>query len=71
MRFQLVPHYVPTYAIELREHGEQRRLVFSADCGPNEELVELARGAELLLIEATLLDSRCATTRIPTRPPGI
>ena len=62
-----MPHYVPSYAIELR--GRRRgRLVFSADCGPNDELVEFARGAELLLIEATLAEpdgsrSRAATSR--------
>jgi len=54
-RFQLVPHYIPTYAIELSD-GDGRRLVFSADCGPNDELVEFARGADLLLIEATLTE---------------
>ncbi|HEX4033052.1 MAG TPA: MBL fold metallo-hydrolase [Solirubrobacteraceae bacterium] len=54
-RFQLVPHYVPTYAIELTD-GDGRRIVFSADCGPNDELVEFARAAQLLLIEATLTE---------------
>ena len=54
-RFQLVPHYIPTYAVELSD-SDGRRLVFSADCGPNEELVEFARGAELLMIEATLTE---------------
>jgi ribonuclease BN (tRNA processing enzyme) len=54
-RFQLVPHYVPSYAIELTS-GDGRRMVFSADCGPNDELVEFARGAQLLLIEATLTE---------------
>ena len=53
-RFRLVPHYVPSYAVCLDDgHG---RLVFSADCGPNDALVELARDAELLLIEATLAE---------------
>ena len=51
-RFRLVPHYVPSYAIGLDDGGA--RLVFSGDCGPNDALVELARDAELLLIEATL-----------------
>jgi ribonuclease BN (tRNA processing enzyme) len=51
-RFRLVPHYVPSYAVDL--DGGGARLVFSADCGPNEALVELARDADLLLIEATL-----------------
>jgi len=52
VRFALVPHYVPSYALELAAGG--RRLVFSADCGPNDALVELARDAHLLLVEATL-----------------
>ena len=56
VRFQAVPHYVPTYALELGVSGEGRRLVFSADCGPNDELVAFADGAALLLIEATLLE---------------
>jgi len=55
VRFALVPHYVPSYAIDLRLSGAEARLVFSADCAWNEELVELAREADLLLIESTLL----------------
>lgn len=56
VRFQPVPHYVPAYALELCAGDARRRLVFSADCGANDELVEFARGAQLLLIEATRLD---------------
>jgi ribonuclease BN (tRNA processing enzyme) len=52
-RFRLVPHYVPSYAVDL--DGGDARLVFSADCGPNDALVELARDADMLLIEATLV----------------
>jgi ribonuclease BN (tRNA processing enzyme) len=52
VRFRLVPHYVPSYAASLDDG--RARLVFSADCGPNDALVELASGAEMLLIEATL-----------------
>jgi ribonuclease BN (tRNA processing enzyme) len=52
VRFQLVPHFIETYAAEVQLDGEAERFVFSADCGPNEELVEFARGADLLLIEA-------------------
>ncbi|MGH2849934.1 MAG: MBL fold metallo-hydrolase [Solirubrobacteraceae bacterium] len=55
VRFALVPHYVPSYAIDLRVSGAGKRLVFSADCAWNEELVELAHEADLLLIESTLL----------------
>ena len=54
VRFQPVPHYVTTYAIALQQGADGRRLVFSADCGPNDELVDFARDADLLLIEATL-----------------
>ena len=64
VRFQSVPHYVPTYALELTASGEGRRLIFSADCRPNDELVEFARGAALLLIESTLLEAE------PAEPAG-
>jgi len=70
VRFQPVPHYVPTYAVEMRASGETRRLVFSADCGPNEGLVEFARGAELLLIEATRPDEPLRSDEDPNEPPG-
>ncbi|MGH2875794.1 MAG: MBL fold metallo-hydrolase [Solirubrobacteraceae bacterium] len=51
-RLRPVPHYVPTHAVAVQ--GEGGRLAFSADCRPNDELVRLAAGADLLLIEATL-----------------
>jgi ribonuclease BN (tRNA processing enzyme) len=57
VRFQGVPHYVPSHALELAVSGEPCRLVFSADCGPNDELVEFAHRAALLLIESTLLEA--------------
>lgn len=53
LRFAEVPHYVLTYAIKITLPSG-RRVVFGADCAPNEALVELARDADLLLIEATL-----------------
>jgi ribonuclease BN (tRNA processing enzyme) len=52
VRFCEVPHYTTAYAVELRD-GEAR-LTFSADCGPNPRLIELARDTDLLLVEATL-----------------
>lgn len=70
VRFQFVPHYVPTWAMELREQGEPSRFVFGADCGPNEGLVELARGAQLLLIEATLLVQPPPPEDDPDEAPG-
>jgi ribonuclease BN (tRNA processing enzyme) len=53
LRFTEVPHYIQTFAVEITsELGG--RLTFSADCRPNDELVEFARDTDLLLIEATL-----------------
>jgi ribonuclease BN (tRNA processing enzyme) len=52
VRFQRVPHFIETNAIELRNGA--RRFTFGADCAPNDELCEFARGTSLLLIEATL-----------------
>ena len=51
-RFRPVPHFIPCNAVELEEDGA--RFTFSADCAPNDALCELARGTDLLLIEATL-----------------
>jgi ribonuclease BN (tRNA processing enzyme) len=53
IRFCEVPHYTITYAVELASNGG-RRLTYSADCSPNEELVQFARDTDVLLIEATL-----------------
>jgi ribonuclease BN (tRNA processing enzyme) len=55
VRFHPVPHYLPTHAIEIsssQDPGE--RITYGADCSPNAELVEFARGTDLLIIEATL-----------------
>jgi ribonuclease BN (tRNA processing enzyme) len=52
VRFCEVPHFIPTFAVDLTSHDT--RFTFSADCSPNEELVGFARDTQLLLIEATL-----------------
>jgi ribonuclease BN (tRNA processing enzyme) len=52
VRFCEVPHYTRTFAVEIA--GGSGRLTYSADCGPNEQLIRFARGSDLLLIEATL-----------------
>jgi ribonuclease BN (tRNA processing enzyme) len=51
-RFCEVPHYVPTFAVELACDGA--RFTYGADCRPNDELVHFARDTDVLLIEATL-----------------
>jgi ribonuclease BN (tRNA processing enzyme) len=52
--FHHVPHFMETFAMSLSSSNGGGRLVFGADCRPTDELVEFSRGAELLLIEATL-----------------
>jgi ribonuclease BN (tRNA processing enzyme) len=49
-------HPVPTLGMRIESDGAA--LAYSADTGPTEELVELARNADLLLCEATWLDVR-------------
>jgi ribonuclease BN (tRNA processing enzyme) len=53
-RFREVPHWVTTFAIDIRSADGGARLTYSADCSPNEALVEIARDTDLLLVEATL-----------------
>jgi ribonuclease BN (tRNA processing enzyme) len=53
-QFQAVPHFQETYAIAVTSSKNGGRLVFGADSRPTETLVQFARGADLLLIEATL-----------------
>lgn len=53
LRFQEVPHYVETWAIEITS-DDGKRFVFGADCSPNDAIVEFARDADLLILESTL-----------------
>jgi ribonuclease BN (tRNA processing enzyme) len=53
IRFREVPHFTPTFAVEIADE-EGRRFTYGADCSPNDELVEFARDTDLLMIEATL-----------------
>jgi ribonuclease BN (tRNA processing enzyme) len=53
LRLREVPHYVRTFAVDVTG-ADGSRLTFSADCCPSEELAELARDTDLLLVEATL-----------------
>jgi len=46
-----VPHYTTAYAVRLSDATAS--LTFSADCGPNDQLVAFAQDSDLLLIEAT------------------
>jgi ribonuclease BN (tRNA processing enzyme) len=52
LTFQPVPHFLPTQAVGVAADG--RRLTYSADSSPSEDLCAFARDTDLLLIEATL-----------------
>jgi len=52
VRFVPVPHFISTFAVELTD-GDGRRFTFGADCRFNDELTEFARGADLVMLEAT------------------
>lgn len=54
IRFEAMTHYIPAWAVRI-ENG-RAAMVFSADTGPRSGLTEFARGSELLLCEATLLE---------------
>lgn len=47
-------HPVPTLGMRFEADG--RALAYSADTGPNQQLVDLAKGVDVLLAEATWLD---------------
>jgi ribonuclease BN (tRNA processing enzyme) len=49
-------HYVPAWGCRLRD-AAGHLIVVSGDTGPNDALVEAARGADLLVVEATLLQA--------------
>jgi ribonuclease BN (tRNA processing enzyme) len=52
--FQSVPHFTETFAIRVSSSAGGGDLVYGADSRPSDEVVEFARDAELLLVEATL-----------------
>lgn len=54
LEFAEVPHFVPTHAVSVRTQAGGR-FVFGADHRPCGEIVDFARGADLLMLEATLL----------------
>jgi ribonuclease BN (tRNA processing enzyme) len=53
-RFQGVPHFTKTFAIDISSTNGGGRITYGADCSPNDELVEFARDTDLLIVEATL-----------------
>jgi ribonuclease BN (tRNA processing enzyme) len=51
--FHPVPHFIDTFAVNVTSDGAGK-LSYSADTRPGEEIVEIARDADLMLVEATL-----------------
>jgi ribonuclease BN (tRNA processing enzyme) len=51
---RLLPHSVPNAGIRLTAGG--RTLAYTGDSGPSPDVVDLARGADLFLAEATFVD---------------
>jgi ribonuclease BN (tRNA processing enzyme) len=56
LTFAPMQHYIPVWAIRIEEMATGRTLTFSADTGPGAPLAEFARGSEVFLCEATLLE---------------
>jgi ribonuclease BN (tRNA processing enzyme) len=54
IRFTQVPHFTETFAMVVVSSNGGGRLAYGADSSPNDRVVECARGADLLLMEATL-----------------
>jgi ribonuclease BN (tRNA processing enzyme) len=54
VRFHAVPHFLTTHAMEIASANGSGRFTYGADCRPSDDLVEFARGTDLLIVEATL-----------------
>jgi ribonuclease BN (tRNA processing enzyme) len=54
VRFQPVPHFTETFAMLISSTNGSGRIVYGADSSPTDALTELASGADLILVEATL-----------------
>ena len=58
LRFRPVPvgHYVPAWSMDI-VGPDGARILYAGDMGPSDGVVELARGADMLILEATLESS--------------
>jgi len=54
VRFHPVPHFIPTWAVEITSTNGDGCFTFGADHAPSDALVEFARDTDLLMIEGTL-----------------
>lgn len=49
-----MPHFIETFAVNLTSEDGGGKVTYGADGRPGEELVEIARDADLLFVEGTL-----------------
>ncbi|MDQ3769431.1 MAG: MBL fold metallo-hydrolase [Actinomycetota bacterium] len=56
VRFQRVPHFAVTHAVEVSSVTTAGRFTFGADTGPSNDLVSFARDTDLLLLESTIAE---------------
>jgi len=56
IRFVETQHYVPCFAARVTHRDTRRVIVYSADAGVVEPLIDLFRGADIAIVEATLDD---------------
>jgi ribonuclease BN (tRNA processing enzyme) len=54
LHFHEVPHFTETFAVDISSRNGGGRLTYGADCRPGDELVDIARETDLLIVEATL-----------------
>ena len=52
--FRSVPHFTETFAIRVGSNNGKGTLAYGADSSPSEDLCKFVKGADLLVIEATL-----------------
>ena len=56
IRFAETQHYVQCFAARVTHRDTRRVIVYSADAGVVEPLIDLFRGADIAIVEATLDD---------------
>ena len=54
LSFLQVPHFTETCAVDIKSRNGGGRITYGADSRPAQELIEAARGTDLLIVEATL-----------------
>ncbi len=68
LRFSRTDHPPPTYGVELRADG--KRLVYTADTGPDWSVGAFGAGADLVLSEATYQDRKPVPWHLTAREAG-